>query len=628
MDKEQKHSLYRISAAALGLGAGLLGGEQAPGPRLLLLAAAYLLVGGPVLLDAGRNILRGQLFDECFLMSLATLGAIALGEYPEAVAVMLLYQVGELCQDVAVDRSRRSIAGLLDLRPDRAVLLLAGEETPVTPQEVQPGQLILVRPGERVPLDGVIRQGRSSLDLSALTGESLPVDLGPGETVVSGAVNLSSPLVLRVTSPYSQSTLARILELVENSSQRKARSESFITRFARVYTPAVVAAALLLALLPPLLLAQPWSVWLNRALIFLVVSCPCALVISVPLSFFRGLGLASSQGILVKGSNYLEALARADIMAFDKTGTLTQGRFQVQEVRVNEKADFARLGAMDENRLLQLAAAAESYSSHPLAACIQAAAYQGDEKAREEAKKRVSQVQDLAGLGLSCRLEGLTLLVGNTRLLDQAQVDWKECGRTEATAVHVAVNGIYAGYIAVADQIKPQTAEALRQLRQLGLSRLVMLSGDRRAVGRAVGEALGLDEVRAELSPQGKLEAAESLLSQVRPGKSFVYAGDGINDAPLLARADVGVAMGALGAEAAIEAADVVLMDDDPLKLARGVQIARRTLTIVRQNIILALGVKAAVLLLGALGLANIWLAVFADVGVSLLAVLNAMRSR
>lgn len=606
MSGKQKKNLLRIVlAAALTLIAALLPLEG--GWRLAAFAVPYLAAGWDVLWDAARNIAHGQLFDEQFLMGLATLGAFAVGEYPEAAGVMIFYQVGELFQSIAVGRSRRSIAALMDIRPDYAVVLREGEELRLSPEEVRAGERILVRPGEKIPLDGEITKGRSSVDAAALTGESLPVDRAEGDRVISGSVNLSGPLEIRVSGSYAESTVARILELVENASEKKARTENFITRFARVYTPCVVAAAALLALVPPLLLQGSWSVWINRALIFLMVSCPCALVVSVPLSFFGGIGGASRQGILIKGAGFMEALAGVKTLVFDKTGTLTQGVFAVEAVHPE---------AVSQEELLDIAAAAERYSAHPVAESI-IRAHGGDID-----KSRLGAVEELAGLGLRAELDGRQCFVGNGALMDRVGAAWHEC-ELAGTVVHVAVDGRYMGHIVISDQVKPEAAQALAELKKLGVRSTVMLSGDREQVARAVGDRLGLDRVYGGLLPEMKVEKVEELL----PGGTLAFVGDGVNDAPVLARADVGIAMGAMGSDAAIESADIVLMDDRLMKLPLAVKISRRTMAIVRQNIALALGVKAVILALGALGYAGMWAAIFGDVGVMVIAVLNAMRA-
>lgn len=539
-------------------------------------------------------------------MGIATLGAFGIAEYPEAAGVMIFYQVGELFQSIAVGRSRKSISALMDIRPESATVIRDGAELSLSPEEVEPGETLIVRPGEKIPLDGVVIEGHSSLNTAALTGESLPVDCAEGDRVISGSINLSGLITMRSDSRYCDSTVARILELVENSSEKKARVENFITRFARVYTPCVVAGAALLALLPPLFFAQPWSVWLERALIFLMVSCPCALVVSVPLSFFGGIGGASKQGILIKGASYMEVLSQVKTVVMDKTGTLTQGRFQVEAVHPEQ---------VDEETLLELAATAESYSNHPVAESIIRA------HGRNIDKSRLGEVTELAGMGLSAQVDGQLYYVGNGRLMDKVGANWHEC-HLSGTIIHVSRDSEYMGHIIINDAVKPEAAQAIKELRSLGVETTVMLTGDREEIARAVGEKLGIDKICAGLLPGQKVEQVESLLGN---GK-LAFVGDGINDAPVLTRADVGIAMGALGSDAAIESADIVLMDDKLSKLPLAMRISRRTMNIVRQNIVFALGVKAIILLLGALGLADMWAAMFGDVGVMVLAVLNAMR--
>lgn len=609
MKAKEKRVLIRIIVAAVLVTAAMLAPLEGVW-RLLAFLVPYAVVGWDVLWGAIRNILRGQVFDENFLMALATVGAFCIGEYPEGVLVMLLYQVGELFQDFAVDRSRRSIASLMDIRPDWANIEREGKLVQVSPEEVAVGEIITVKPGERIPLDGVITEGTSSLDTAALTGESLPRAVAPGDEVISGCVNESGLLRIRVTSEYGESTVARILELVENSSARKARYENFITRFARWYTPVVVIAAALLALVPPLFLGN-WSEWINRALIFLVVSCPCALVISVPLSFFGGIGGASRKGILVKGGNYLEALAHAETVVFDKTGTLTRGVFHVTAVHPRNATS---------EELLEAAALAESYSDHPIARSLREAC-QG-----ELDSNRVSQVEELSGRGIRAVIDGKTVYVGNQKLMAESGSECHKCHRV-GTLVHVSIDGRYAGHIVISDEVKDDAAQAISQLKALGVKKTVMLTGDAKEVGEDTARRLGLEEVYTELLPAGKVEQVEALLAAKSEKGRLVFVGDGINDAPVLSRSDVGIAMGAMGSAAAIEAADIVLMDDKPSKLPLAIRIARKTLRIVRQNIVFALGVKAVVLVLGALGLANMWLAVFADVGVSVIAILNAMRA-
>jgi Cd2+/Zn2+-exporting ATPase len=580
--------------------------------ELVMYILACAVSGGDVLLKAVKNIARGHVFDENFLMGLAAVVAFAIGEAPEGAAVMLFYQVGELLQASAVGKSRRAIASLMDIRPDYANVKTGDEILRRSPGEVAVGELIVIRPGERVPLDGTVEDGRSLLDTSALTGESVPRDVEPGNAVLSGSINKSGLLTVRVTKPYGESTVAKILELVENAASKKAATENFITKFARYYTPAVVVAALLIAFVPPLSAGASLGEWVNRALVFLVASCPCALVISIPLGYFGGIGGASSNGILIKGGNYLEALSRVETVVFDKTGTLTKGVFKVTHLRP--------ASGLDADALLEYAAYAESFSSHPIAASV-AAAF-----GKEIDKNAVTAAGELPGFGVRATVRGRTVSAGNARLMKQVGVAYLEPDEA-GTIVHVAVDGAYAGYIVISDEVKDDSREALRRLRASGVGRLVMLTGDNRDTAERIGRELGLDEVRAELLPDGKVAAVEELEAQLKPGGKLVFVGDGINDAPVLARADIGVAMGGVGSDAAIEAADVVLMTDEPSKLVTAVKIARKTHTVVIQNIVFALAVKAVVLILGAGGLANIWEAVFADVGVAILAVLNAVRT-
>ena len=616
MTKKQKKTRKRI-LTALGLFLALelaehLAPDALPGlawPVLYLIP--YGIIGWDVLWRAIRNIKNGQVFDENFLMSVATVGAFGCGEYPEAVAVMLFYQVGELFQSVAVDRSRKSISALMDIRPDYANMERNGELVQVDPEEVSVGDVIVVKAGERVPLDGTVLEGTSSLDTAALTGESLPRDVQAGDEVVSGCVNLTGVLHVKVNKPFGESTVAKILDLVENSSSKKAKAENFITKFARYYTPAVVFAALALAALPPLLGMGPWLMWVQRALNFLVVSCPCALVISIPLSFFGGIGGASKQGILVKGGNYLEALAQAGIVVFDKTGTLTKGSFEVTAVHPQQ---------VSEQELLELAALAERFSDHPISRSIQAACQSAPDP------NRVTDAKEIAGHGVRAVVDGKTVLAGNQKLMDQFHIPFEDACHHVGTIIHVAVDGVYMGHIVISDQVKEGAKETLRDLKAAGMRKTVMLTGDSQAVGQAVARQLGLDEVHAELLPGDKVDQVERLLQSKGPKEQLVFVGDGINDAPVLSRADIGVAMGAMGSDAAIEAADIVLMDDDLNKLPVAVRIARKTLRIVRENIVFALAVKFLVLILSAVGVANMWWAVFADVGVSVIAILNSMR--
>ena len=583
-----------------------------------LFLVPYLIAGYKTLLEAARNIRRGDPFDEAFLMSVASLGAFAMVFFPETephmaegAAVMLFYQVGELFQSYAVGQSRRSIAAMMDIAPEYANVEKDGELVELDPAEVAVGETIVVKPGERVPIDGVVTEGTSQLDTAALTGESVPRHVEPGANVVSGCVNMTGVLRVRTTKPYGESTVARILELVENASEKKARTENFITRFARVYTPAVTLSALALAVIPPLAGMGAWSDWILRGLTFLVVSCPCALVISVPLSFFGGIGGASKLGILVKGSNYLELLAHVDTAVFDKTGTLTSGTFNVVAVHPES--------GVDPDYVLSMAAHAESFSDHPIAISVRAA-YSGDID-----REKIEEAREESGHGVSARVSEHLVLVGNDRLMAEHGTAWHNCGLT-GTILHVAVDGEYVGHIVIADVVKEDAATAIADLHAAGVRRCVMLTGDRQDVAEAVASRLGIDEVRAQLLPQDKVEAVEHLLESEKDGARLAFVGDGINDAPVLMRADVGIAMGAMGSDAAIEAADVVLMDDKPSKIAQAMRVARKTMRIVWENIVFALGVKLLILVLAAFGIANMWLAVFGDVGVAMIAILNAMR--
>ena len=608
MEREQK---IMVACIAVSLALLVASYFTAGTLRLGLCIAAYLLVGYEVILDALKNILHGEVFDENFLMTIATFGAFALGEYPEAVAVMVFFQIGELFQDIAVERSRSSITSLMDIRPDFAAIEKAdGSIEKVCPEDVGKGSIIVVKPGEKIPLDGTVISGTSSLDTAALTGESLPREVEEGSEVLSGSLNLSGLLKIRTSGEYGESTVARILELVENADNGKADAEKFITKFAHYYTPAVVGAAVLLAVLPPLLFGGEWATWLHRALIFLVISCPCALVISIPLSFFAGIGGASRRGILVKGSNFIEALAAVKTVVFDKTGTLTKGNFSVSAV-------IPDTGTSEQ--LLETAALAECWSDHPVAAALREAYGKTIDRAR------VSGVENFAGEGICAHVDGKEVFAGNGRLMERAGVKFTPCDKV-GTIVYVAVDGQYRGAVVVSDTIKPESAEAVKALHEAGVSRIVMLTGDRENVAEEVGEELGLDEVHAGLLPAGKVEMVQRLKLAGGDGQ-LAFVGDGINDAPVLKLADVGIAMGAIGSDAAIEASDVVLMDDNPLKVAESIAISRRTLGIVRQNIVFAIGVKLLMLVLGALGLANMWMAVFADVGVSVIAILNSLRA-
>ncbi len=606
MTKKQKKTLIRIvSAGVLTVIAALIPLDGIW--KGLAFAVPYLVIGWDVLWSAVRNIAHGQVFDEKFLMAVATLGAFAIREYPEAAAVMLFYQIGEWFQSIAVGKSRKSIAALMDIRPEYAVVLREGKEQEVDPEEVEIGEIIVLKPGERIPLDGTVIEGAGSVDTSALTGESLPADKTVGDTVLSGSINLNGVLKVKTSSEYAESTVARILELVENSSEKKARIENFITRFARWYTPLVVISAVLLAVIPPLFLSGSWADWINRALIFLVVSCPCALVVSVPLSFFGGIGGASRDGILVKGANYLEMLSKADMVVFDKTGTLTQGSFAVDAVHPSE---------ISAEELLDIAAAAESYSSHPIAESV-VSAFEGDID-----RSRIGEIKELAGMGIEAQVDGKTFFLGNGKLMEKAGAVWHEC-HLPGTAIHISEGSRYMGHIIINDQIKPEVRESINKLKELGIKQTLMLTGDSEKVAKAVAEKIGVDSYRAELLPAQKVTAVEDLLGS---GAHVAFVGDGINDAPVLSRADVGIAMGALGSDAAIESADIVIMDDRISRLPLAIKIAHRTMRIVHENIILALGVKFAILILSAFGLTNMWWAVFGDVGVLIIAVLNAMR--
>ena len=611
MSKKQKRMLRRILVSAVLFVICVLL-PVSGWPRLLAFLVPYGVIGWDVLWRAVRNIAHGQVFDENFLMALATVGALAIGEYPEAVFVMLFYQVGELFQSYAVDQSRKSITALMDIRPDYANMEGPdGQLEQVDPEDVAVGDTIVIKAGERIPLDGVVLEGSSTVDTAALTGESLPRRVESGDDVISGCVNLSGLLKVQVTKAFEESTVAKILDLVENSASKKAKAENFITKFARYYTPIVVLAAVALALLPPLLTSIQWGDSIQRALNFLVVSCPCALVISVPLSFFGGIGGASKDGILVKGGNYLEVLARTEIVVFDKTGTLTRGVFNVTAIHPDH---------CDEGQLLELAALAECWSDHPISRALKEA------YGREMDSSRVSNVEEVAGRGVKAVVDGHTICAGNDKLMEDIGVSWHPCHRV-GTTVHVASDGVYLGHIVISDEVKPDAKEAVAALKAAGVRKTVMLTGDAQAVGEDVAKQLGLDEVHTQLLPADKVERVEALLKEVSPKGALAFVGDGINDAPVLSRADIGIAMGGLGSDAAIEAADIVLMDDKPSKIAHAIRIARRTLSIVRQNIVFALAVKLLVLVLSAVGLVSMWAAVFADVGVSVIAILNAMRA-
>lgn len=618
MNKKQKTMLGRIILAFIiyifaivGEHSGAL--ERFPGiwPKLLIFLVPYLIIGWDIIYKAARGIVNGQVFDENFLMTIATFGAFGVREYSEAVAVMLFYQVGELFQNYAVNRSRQSISAMMDICPEYANIEEEGQLKQVDPDDVAVGDIIVIKAGERIPLDGVVINGESMIDTSALTGESVPRAAREGTEVISGCVNGGGLLKVKVTKEFEDSTVARILELVENASSKKAKVENFITRFARYYTPVVVIAAVLLAVIPPLALGQGFGSWIQRACIFLVISCPCALVISVPLSFFGGIGAASKKGVLVKGSNFLEALAEMDTIVFDKTGTLTKGEFKV--------AKLHPVG-MNEEELLELAALAENYSNHPIAASLKEA------YAKEIDVNRLGETEEISGHGVKTVIDGKAVLAGNGKLMEQAGIDYETCADA-GTVIYVAIDGHFAGSVLISDTIKKETFEAIRSLKSVGVRRTIMLTGDRKEVGEAVAREIGLDDVYTELLPADKVEKVETLLKSMNEGRKLAFVGDGINDAPVLTRADIGIAMGSMGSDAAIEAADVVLMDDNPAKIASVVKIARKTLKIVKQNIVFALAVKALVLILGAAGMANMWEAVFADVGVSVIAILNAMRA-
>ena len=622
MSKKQKKMLVRIIAAAVLL--IVLNFIPATGiVRFILYLVPYLVIGYDILLKALKGIKNRQVFDENFLMAVATVGAIALalydrsGDYTEAVAVMLFYQVGEWFQSYAVGKSRRNISELMDIRPDYANVERDGRLEKVDPDEVEIGSMIVVQPGEKVPIDGIIIEGSSSLNTSALTGESLPRDARAGDEIISGCINMTGVLKIRTTKEFGESTVSRILDLVENASSRKSRSEDFISKFARVYTPAVCYAALALAFLPPLVrmfalgLPADWGTWIYRALTFLVISCPCALVISIPLSFFAGIGGASNAGVLVKGSNYLETLSQTKIVVFDKTGTLTQGVFEVNGIHHNK---------LEDEKLIEYAALAESASSHPISRSLQKA------YGKEIDRSRVTDIKEISGGGVIARVDGAEVAAGNDKLMNQLGVPYINC-HSVGTIIHMAVNGTYAGHIVISDVLKPHSKEAVQALKAAGVRQTVMLTGDARKVADQVASELGLDSVYSELLPEDKVNKVEELLKSKPENAKLAFVGDGINDAPVLGRADIGIAMGAMGSDAAIEAADVVLMDDDPLKIAKAIRISRKCLRIVYQNIIFAIGIKLICLVLGALGIANMWLAIFADVGVMIIAVLNAIRA-
>jgi Cd2+/Zn2+-exporting ATPase len=607
-----KKSLYRIIAGAVIYVAAILTKSELNWLQPFLFSISFLVVGGDVILGAVKNIIRGKVFDENFLMSIASIGAFLMGEYPEGVAVMLFYQVGELFQSYAVNKSRKSIASLMDIRPDYANVKKGEEIVRVDPDEVQIGDIIVIKAGEKIPLDGVVIDGSSMIDTSALTGESVPRETEAGDEILSGCINLNGVITAEVTKEYGESTVSKILDLVENASSKKSNSEQFITKFARYYTPIVVIVAVILALIPPLVISgATFEVWIYRALSFLVVSCPCALVISIPLSFFGGIGGASRRGVLIKGSNYLEALARTEIMVFDKTGTLTKGVFKVQEVH--------SVG-ISEDELLEITAYAESYSNHPISLSLKQA------YGKEIDNTRISDVEEISGHGVIASIDGKKVMAGNSKLMEKMNIPYNK-GELIGTAVHVAVDNSYAGYIIIADELKPDSLQAVRKLKAAGIKQTVMLTGDNKAVADKVAKDLELNKVYSELLPGDKVEKLEELFSQKSDTGKLIFVGDGMNDAPVLARADIGIAMGGLGSDAAIEAADIVIMTDEPSKIATAIKISKKTLGIAQQNIVFAIGIKILVLLLSAVGIASMWAAVFADVGVTILAIINSFRA-
>ena len=612
MNKRQKMMRNRIVISSIALLLTFIFNVREMGVAgLLIYLAIYFYIGWDVLLKSAKNISNGQVFDENFLMSIATIGAFVIKEYPEAVAVLLFYQIGELFQSYAVGKSRESIAELMDIRPDYANIEKDGELIEVDPYDVQIGDIIVVRPGEKIPLDGVVIDGNSTLNTSALTGESVPLDVNTGENVVSGSINISGLIKVRVEKVFEESTVTKILELVENSSSKKAKTERFITKFAKYYTPGVVFGAIALFLIPTLFFGEQWNIWFERALIFLVISCPCALVVSVPMSFFGGIGGASRSGILVKGSNYLEILSETEIIVFDKTGTLTKGTFDVTALHPE---------SIDENELLEMAVLAENYSNHPISQSLKNA-YK-----KTVDSSRVGEYEEIIGHGIKAEVDGKTVLAGNDKLMIAEGIDWHDCHLT-GTIIHVAVDGEYAGHIVISDEVKPDSKEAIAKLKSLGIKKTVMLTGDKANVGEQVAKELGIDEVYTELLPADKVEIVEKLLTETSKRGKLAFVGDGINDAPVLTRADIGIAMGGLGSDAAIEAADIVLMNDEPSKIGTAFNISKRTLGIAKQNIVFALVIKFAALLLGAMGIANMQMAIFADVGVTILATMNASRA-
>lgn len=616
MNKKQKKVLVRIIIAAVLMivfSVIPLKGYL----RFVLFMIPYVIIGYDILRKAIKGILNKQVFDENFLMAVATVGAIILGEYTEGVAVMLFYQIGELFQGYAVGKSRKNISELMDIRPDYANVEIDGNIEKIDPDEVEIGSIIIVQPGEKVPIDGIVLEGNSTLNTSALTGESVPRDVTEGEEIISGCINMTGVIKIKTAKDFGESTVSKILDLVENSSSKKSKSENFISKFAKVYTPAVCYSALALAIVPPLVSmllldnSPMWGEWIYRALTFLVISCPCALVISIPLSFFAGIGGASNQGVLVKGSNYLETLAKTKYVVFDKTGTMTQGVFEVSGIHHSE---------LEDKKLLEYAALAECHSSHPISKSLQKA------YGKKIDRSRVTDVEEISGNGVVAKVDGKTVAIGNTKLMNRFGISYKECHHV-GTIVHVAIDGAYSGHIVISDIVKPQAKEAIRELKKAGVTKTVMLTGDAKSVGEKVAQELDIEEVYCELLPGDKVAKVEELLNKKSDSDKLVFVGDGINDAPVLSRADIGIAMGALGSDAAIEAADVVLMDDNPLKIAKAIKISRKCISIVYQNIYFAIGIKLICLVLGAIGIANMWLAIFADVGVMVLAILNAIRA-
>lgn len=618
MTKKMKRNILRIIISIVLLIVAVIISELipdlSPNIQLLLFVMSYVVIGHDVIKQAGQNIIHGQVFDENFLMTIATFGAFVVGEYPEAVFVMIFYQVGELFQSYAVNKSRKSITDLMDIRPDSATVIRDGAYLTVDPEQVEIGEVIFVRPGEKIPLDGIVLKGNTTLDTKALTGESVPREVLTGDEIISGCVNITSAIEITVTKAFGESTVSKILDLVENASSKKAQTENFITRFAVYYTPIVVVAAVLISIIPPILFQGEWYDWMYRGLSFLVVSCPCALVISVPLSFFGGLGGAGRKGILVKGSNYLEALAKTEIVVFDKTGTLTKGTFEVSDVVMNEKS------GLDKEGLLELAAHVESHSNHPISKSLLRA------YGKEISQERIGKISELAGMGVIGEIDGAMILAGNHKLMEQEKISFFDVAEI-GTVIHIARGNEYLGYILVSDEVKEDAKRAISELEKMNISQVVMLTGDREETAEYVARSLGIKKVFSHLLPIDKVERMEALMQEKGDKGKLVFVGDGMNDAPVLARADIGVAMGGLGSDAAIEAADIVIMTDEPSKLGVAINISKKTLQIVKQNILFALSVKAIVLILAAIGFASMWAAVFADVGVAFLAILNAMRA-